>query len=38
MRGRRFALIVNDGKVEQALIEEGGQFKVSSAENVLAQL
>ena len=38
MRGRRFALIVNDGKVEQAFIEEGGQFKVSSADNVLAHL
>ena len=38
MRGRRFAMIVNDGKVEQAFIEEGGQFKVSSADNVLAHL
>ena len=38
MRGRRFALIVNDGKIEQAFIEEGGQFKVSSADNVLAHL
>ena len=38
MRGRRFALIVNDGKVEEAFIEEGGQFKVSSADNVLAHL
>jgi peroxiredoxin len=38
MRGRRFALIVNDGKVEQAFVEEGGQFKVSSADNVLAHL
>jgi peroxiredoxin len=38
MRGRRFALIINDGKVEQAFIEEGGQFKVSSADNVLAHL
>ncbi len=38
MRGRRFALIINDGKVEHAFIEEGGQFKVSSAENVLSHL
>lgn len=38
LRGRRFALVINDGKVAQAFIEEGGQFKVSSAENVLAHL
>lgn len=38
MRGRRFALIVDNGKVQHAFIEEGGQFKVSSAENVLAHL
>ena len=38
MRGKRFALIVDNGKVAQAFIEEGGQFKVSSADNVLAHL
>jgi peroxiredoxin len=38
MRGKRFALIVDNGKVTQAFIEEAGQFKVSSAENVLAHL
>lgn len=38
MRGRRFALVVDNGKVQHAFIEEGGQFKVSSAENVLAHL
>ncbi|MCC6295544.1 MAG: peroxiredoxin [Pseudomonadales bacterium] len=38
MRGKRFALIVDNGKVTQAFIEEAGQFKVSSADNVLAHL
>ena len=38
MRGRRFALIVNDGKVEQLNLEEGGAFEVSSAEHMLGQL
>ena len=37
-RGQRFALVVDDGVVSQAYIEEGGAFEVSSAENVLANL
>jgi peroxiredoxin len=37
-RGQRFAIIVDDGKVTGLFVEEGGAFKVSSAENVLANL
>ena len=37
-RGQRFALVVNDGSVEQVFVEAPGEFKVSSAEHVLSQL
>lgn len=37
-RGQRFALIVDDGKVVEALIEEPGKFKVSAADYVLGKL
>lgn len=37
-RGQRFALIINDGTVEQVLVEAPGEFKVSAAEYVLEQL
>ncbi|HBD10983.1 MAG TPA: peroxiredoxin [Porticoccaceae bacterium] len=37
-RGARFALVVENGTVTQTYIEEGGAFKVSSAENVLSNL
>ena len=38
LRGQRFALIVKDGVATQVDIEQPGQFKVSAAEAVLAQL
>lgn len=38
MRGKRFSMLVNDGKVEQLNVEAPGQFEVSSAEYLLAQL
>lgn len=38
MRGKRFALVIEDGVVKQVLIEAPGEFKVSSAEHVLSQL
>jgi peroxiredoxin len=38
MRGQRFALIVDDGVVMHVNVEQKGEFKVSSAESVLAQL
>lgn len=38
IRGQRFALIAEDGKVTRLFVEEPKQFNVSSAENVLAHL
>jgi len=38
LRGQRFALVVNDGVVEQVHVEAPGDFKVSSAEYVLEHL
>jgi peroxiredoxin len=37
-RGKRFALIVQDGVATSIDIEEPGQFKVSAAEHVLSKL
>lgn len=37
-RCHRFSMLVNDGKVEQLHVEEPGQFEVSSAEHMLANL
>ena len=37
-RGQRFALVVNDGVVEQVHVEAPGEFRVSAAEYVLEQL
>jgi glutaredoxin/glutathione-dependent peroxiredoxin len=37
-RGQRFAMIVNDGTVEQLHVEGPGEFRVSSAEYLLEQL
>jgi peroxiredoxin len=38
MRGQRFALVIEDGVVKQVHVEGPGEFKVSSAENILASL
>jgi len=38
MRGQRFAIIVKDGVATAVDVEQPGQFKVSAAEHVLAQL
>ena len=38
MRGQRFAIVVKDGVATHVEIEAPGQFKVSSAENILALL
>ena len=38
MRGQRFAIVVDKGVATQVDVEAPGQFKVSSAEHVLAQL
>ncbi len=37
-RSQRYALIVNDGKVEHSLVEPGPGLDVSSAESVLSKL
>ena len=37
-RSQRFAIIVRDGVVAQLNVETGGEFKVSAADYVLAQL
>jgi len=38
LRSQRFALIVQDGTVEEVLVEAPGEFRVSSAEHVLSVL
>jgi len=38
MRGKRFALVIDDGVVEQVHVEAPGEFKVSSADHILAEL
>jgi len=38
IRGKRFAIIVENGVAKQVLVEAPGEFKVSSAEYVLGQL
>jgi peroxiredoxin len=38
MRGQRFAIVVDNGVAKQVDIEAPGQFKVSAADAVLAQL
>ena len=38
MRGQRFAIVVKDGVATHVKIETGGEFRVSAAEYVLAQL
>ena len=38
MRATRFAMIVNNNLIEKIFIEEPGEYKISSAENVLNNL
>ena len=38
IRGKRFAVVVADGVVTHLNVEAGGEFKVSAADYVLAQL
>lgn len=37
-RSQRYSLVANDGVVESLYVEEGGEFKVSSAEYLLEKL
>jgi peroxiredoxin len=38
MRGKRFAMVVDDGTVTHLAVEEPGKFEVSKAEAILASL
>ena len=38
MRSKRFALIAKDGVVERLFVDAPGEFRVSAAEHVLANL
>jgi peroxiredoxin len=38
MRGKRFALVIDNGVVSQVHVEAPGEIKVSSAEHILAEL
>jgi peroxiredoxin len=38
MRGKRFAIVVKDGTVEQLNVEAPGEFKVSAAEQLVCQI
>jgi peroxiredoxin len=38
MRSQRYSMIVDDGVVKELNVEEGGEFRVSSAEYLMAQL
>ena len=38
IRSRRFAMIVDDGTVTSLFVEQPGEFRISSAEHVLASL
>ena len=38
LRSQRYSRIVDDGKVEQLNVEQGGEFRVSSAEYLLERL
>jgi peroxiredoxin len=38
IRGKRFAIVVQDGVAQKVLVEGPGEFKVSSAEHVLSHL
>lgn len=37
-RGQRFAMVVNDGTIERVDVEEGGEFRVSSADYMLEHM
>ncbi len=38
LRSQRYAMLVNDRVVEKLFVEQGGEFGVSSAEHLLAEL
>ena len=38
LRSKRYSMLIKDGVVDKLNIEEGGEYKVSSAEHLLSQL
>jgi glutaredoxin/glutathione-dependent peroxiredoxin len=38
LRSKRYSMLVKDGVVQKLNVEEGGEYKVSSAEHLLGQL
>jgi len=38
LRSQRYSMLVRDGRVEQLNVEQGGEFRVSSADYMLTQL
>ena len=38
LRSQRYSMVVDDGRVEQLNVEQGGEFRVSSADYLLNQL
>ena len=38
LRSKRYSMLVKNGVVDQLNVEEGGEYKVSSAEHMLSQL
>lgn len=38
IRSKRYSMLVNDGFIEKLFVEEGGEYKVSSAEHMLENL
>ena len=37
-RSQRYSMLVTDGVVKQLNVEQGGEFRVSTAEHLLGQL
>ena len=38
LRSQRYGMVINDGVVSHLFVEQGGEYKVSSAEHMLANL
>jgi peroxiredoxin len=38
LRSQRYSMLVRDGRIEQLNVEQGGEFRVSSADYMLTQL
>lgn len=38
IRSQRYGMVINDGVIEHLFVEQGGEYKVSSAEHMLANI